>query len=79
MFDNGSWGINVDSESRDNGISHNKTGGNLMVDLLDQSGEDPPCSTNRWWDNTYSDEVQPLGVVFGFPAPYYPDCTAAGP
>jgi parallel beta-helix repeat protein len=79
VFDNGSWGINVDYESRNNEILHNRTGGNLMVDLLDQSGEEPPCSTNRWWDNTYSDEVQPLGVEFGFPAPYYPDCTAAGP
>ena len=79
VFDNGSWGINVDYQSRNNEILHNKTGGNLMVDLFDQSGEHPQCSSNRWWDNTYSDEVQPLGLLFGFPAPYDPECTAAGP
>lgn len=77
VSDNGSWGINVDYEATSNSIIGNRTDGNLMVDLLDQN--DDNCADNRWWRNTYSAELGPLGVEFGFPAPYYPDCTAAGP
>ncbi len=78
VFDNGAWGISID-RATNNQILHNRTGGNLMVDLYDQSGEDPPCSTNRWWGNTYSAELQPLGIEFGCPSPYEPACTSAGP
>lgn len=79
VFDNGAWGISIYFNALNNEILHNRTGGNLMVDLVDQSGEDPPCATNRWWDNTHSAEVKPLGIEFGLTNPYEPACTAAGP
>lgn len=73
-FDNGAWGINVDYDATRNSILHNQTGGNLMVDLFDQNAGDE-CDANRWLGNTHSAELQPLGIEFGFPAPYYPPCT----
>ncbi len=65
-------------ETRGNSILFNRTGRNVMVDLFDQTG-DEECVYNRWWGNTHSAELQPLGVEFGFPSPYYPACTADGP
>lgn len=78
VFDNGALGINVDSQAFGNSIVGNRTAGNLLFDLVDQSGGQD-CIDNRWRDNTYSAQVQPLGIEYGLTSSILPPCIADGP
>ena len=78
VFDNGLEGISVYEVNPGNSIQFNSTGGNLLWDLVDYN-YNPNCAGNRWWGNTWSDELGALAIEFGFDAPYYPECVTDGP
>ena len=78
-FHNGAIGIDI--SSHDNIIQFNDTGYNwLFYDLYDNSNVvgAGPCTTNRWWGNTWG-PVMPPGLEYGDVTPNYPDCVMAGP
>lgn len=82
---NGALGIQIDGSWTGNSVIRNTSRRNLILDAEDRSastdedGNDVGCFGNRWWDNTYSASVQPLGAELGATVPYFPDCTADGP